>query len=259
MKINAVQKSAGEHFYERQEGCFESLSVVIPVINEVKSLHQTIDAIFEYAGENIREVIIVICNKTTTESQSASIEIGKRYAGQIRIIKQKLPFLGGALREGLFSACGSHVIVMFSDGESDPRNVADLVRAARANPQAIISVSRWLKRKSFEGYPAVKTLWNYLFQKSFAFLYWTNITDFTFGYRSYPLPLIYDIEWKETGHSFVLESILKPLCLKINVLEIPGVWKARSEGESQLKPYMYLRYLWIGLQIRFTQRKYFME
>ena len=259
MKINTVQKNSGKHFYEQQEGRFESLSVVLPVINEVKSLYQTIDVIFEYAGETIREVIIVVCNKTTTESLAACNELGKRHAGHVKVIKQKLPFLGGALREGLLAARGSHVIVMFSDGESDPRNVADLVSTARENPQAIISVSRWLQRNSFEGYPTLKTLLNYLFQKSFAFIYWINITDFTFGYRIYPLELICAIEWKETGHSFVLENILKPLRLKINVMEIPGVWKARSEGKSQVKPYMYLRYLWIGLKIRFTQRKCFLK
>jgi len=254
MKVNTTLERFGNHGYGRQEGGFESASVVLPVINEVSSLYQTIDTILEYVGESIREVIIVVCHKTTAESLSACNELGERYVGQIRVIQQKLPFLGGALREGLLAAGGSHVIVMFSDGESDPRSVGDLISEARRKPEAIISASRWLKENSFDGYPVGKKLLNYLFQKAFSLLYGGNITDFTFGYRIYPVQLIHAIEWKEMGHSFVLESILKPMRLKVNVIEIPSAWKARSEGESQVKPYMYLRYLWIGLKIRITQR-----
>ena len=259
MKVNTEQEIISKQGYDRQKGGFESASVVLPVINEVRSLYLAIETIFEDAEESIREVIIVVCHKTTTESLSVCNELRERYAGQIRIIQQKLPFLGGALREGFLAASGSHVIVMFSDGESDPRSVGDLVGAARENPEAIISASRFLKGSSFEGYPAVKKLLNCLFQKACALLYFENITDFTFGYRIYPVQLIHAIAWEEIGHCFVLESILKPLRLNVNVLEIPSAWKARSEGESQLKPYMYFRYLWIGLKIRLTQQKHFMK
>jgi hypothetical protein len=259
MKINTARESVSQHGYDRQEGGFKSASVVLPAINEVRSLYQTVDTIFEYSGESILEVIIIVCHKTTAAALFACNELREKYAGRIRVIPQKLPFLGGALREGLLAAGGSHAIVMFSDGESDPRSVGALISEARRNPEAIISASRWLKRNSFEGYPAVKTVFNYLFQKVFSLLYWEKITDFTFGYRIYPAPLIQAIEWEETRHPFVLESILKPLRLSVDVLEIPSAWKARSEGESQMKLYMYFRYLWIGLKVRITQRKRFLK
>jgi len=259
MKINSTQNSTDQHHPDRQDSGFKSASVVIPVINEVESLYYTIRTIFEYGAASILEVIIVVCHKTTNESISACRELTKRYPGQIRIIQQKLPFLGGALREGLLSIRGSHVIIMFSDGESDPQTVGNLIREARKNSECVILASRWLKRNSFQSYPLGKTLLNYLFQKIFSVIYFTHITDFTFGYRIYPAQLINTIEWKETGHSFVFESIIKPLRLNVNIKEIPTTWKARSEGESQLKPYMYFRYLWIGLIVRITQRKHFIK
>jgi glycosyltransferase involved in cell wall biosynthesis len=232
---------------------------VVPVIKEVRSLHYTIDTIFSLAAESINEIIIVVCDKTTVESLNACDTLEKKYLGRIKIVKQRLPFLGGALREGLAAACGSHVIVMFSDGESDPRSVADLVKEARKNPAAIISASRWLKGNSFKGYPVVKTWLNFLFQKMFSILYRKKITDFTFGYRLYPMQLMQDIKWEETGHSFVFESILKPLTFNVHVQEIPSTWMPRSEGESQLKSYMYLRYLWVGCKVRITRPKRFLK
>ena len=167
MKVETVGEVAVNHGYDQQKGCFESASVVLPVINEVRSLQQTVDILFEYTEESIREVIIVVCDKTTSESLFVCNELRKRYTGKIRIIWQVLPFLGGALREGLISATGSHVIVMFSDGESDPRTVGDLVMMAKGHPDEIISASRWLKRNSFEGYPALKTFLNYFFHEIF--------------------------------------------------------------------------------------------
>ena len=124
----------------------------------------------------------------------------------VRMIQQTLPFLGGALREGLLAARGSHVIVMYSDGESDPRSVIDLIDKARENPESVVSASRWLNGNSFEDDPTVKTLLNYLFQKTFSLLYWKKLTDFTFGYRIHPTQLIQAIEWQETAEP--------PLCSK---------------------------------------------
>lgn len=231
---------------------FESTSIVIPVVNEVASLKEIVDCLFSEPDSLIREVLIIVCQKTTAESRKACQDLQERYAERIKILAQKLPFLGGALREGFSAATGSHVVVMYSDGESDPKTVPELVRYAGQNPLAIISASRWLPDSSFEGYPKFKLLLNYLFQKVFSMLYGRNITDFTFGFRIYPSLLVKSILWEETGHSFVLESILKPLLLHTTILEIPTTWQARSEGKSQLKPGMYLRYLWIGCKLRFS-------
>lgn len=257
MKGNSVRQSPNRHYCDRRDRGFKSASVVIPVINEVKSLCDTVNTVFECAADAILEVIIVVCDKTTKESLSACRKLAVQYDGKIRIIPQALPFLGGALREGLQIARGSHVIVMFSDGESEPRSVADLIREARENPSSVILASRWLKKKSFQNYPFFKTLLNFFFQKTFSFLYLKKITDFTFGYRLYPTRLMQSIDWQETGHSFVFESIVKPLRLGVDVREIPTTWKARSEGESLLRAYMYFRYLWVGFKWRFLPRKYF--
>jgi glycosyltransferase involved in cell wall biosynthesis len=235
---------------------FESVSVVVPVINETETFLHTIDTVLETNENSVKEVIVVVCDKTTRETLSACNKIKLKHESKVKIIQQCLPFLGGALREGFFAARGSHVIAMYGDGESDPRYVSHLIREARKNPAAVISASRWLKESFFEDYPVVKKFFNYIFQKIFSFVYWQRVTDFTFGYRIYPLQIIHAIKWKEIGHSFVFESIVKPLRLSVDIREIPTVWKRRSEGQSQVKPLNYLRYLWVGLAARITPRRF---
>ena len=59
---------------------------------------------------------------------------------------QRLPFLGGALREAFALARGSHVILMASDLETDPKLVCRLIAEAEKNPAGIATASRWMSR-----------------------------------------------------------------------------------------------------------------
>ena len=257
MKIKNAQSStaAGKQINSR----FESCTIVIPLMNETASLRYVIETVFKTAQDDVSEVLIVVCHKTTADSMAECHALQKQYPGKIKILWQQLPFLGGALREGFAAAQGSHVIAMYSDAESEPLHVSNLIAAAKKSPAAIISASRWLNRRSFENYGSKKLFLNFIFQKVFSIMFLTNITDFTFGYRIYPLPILQAIQWRELKHAFVLESIIKPLRLSVEVKEIPTHWKARSEGESQLRFSTYLRYPLLGLLVRFTRKKRFLK
>ena len=177
----------------------------------------------------------------------------------MEIVRQQQPFLGGALQTGIAHAKGSHVVVMYSDGESDPATLGGLIAEAQRHPAAIISASRWLKESSFHNYPPGKLVANYCFQRLFALIYWRAITDFTFGYRLYPRAVVNAIDFEEIGHPFILESIVKPLRLAVEVREIPTTWDKRSEGISQLKPLVYFRYLTVGARARWARPSGFLK
>jgi glycosyltransferase involved in cell wall biosynthesis len=239
----------------RSEGAirFESMSVVVPVINEVHSLIDTVNTIVQVARGPLHRIIIVVCEKTTPESLRACERLREAHGEVVEIVWQQKPFLGGALQAGLAHSKSSHVVLMYSDGESDPRTLGELIAEARRHPAAIISASRWLKRDSFYDYPPGKLLANYCFQRLFALIYGRrDITDFTFGYRLYPQALVNSIPWEETGHPCVFESIVKPLRLDMDVREIPTRWKQRSEGVSQVKLRVYWRYLVVGAKVRWA-------
>ena len=55
----------------------------------------------------------------------------------------------------------------------------------------------------------------------------------TYGYRIFPAKLVKKIKWQELKHPFLLETILKPLLMKVNIIEIPSKWVSRLEGTSQ--------------------------
>jgi hypothetical protein len=95
-----------------------------------------------------------------------------------------------------------------------------LAAAAKANPDAVINASRWAGG-GFEGYSKVKLLANWVFQKIFAVLYGVALTDMTFGYRILPTYLTKTMNWEESRHPFVLETIVKALRLGVRAVEVP--------------------------------------
>jgi hypothetical protein len=206
-------------------------------------------------GEVIQEILIVVCKKTTAESMAVVAELQKQQGGLVVVHHQQLPFLGGAMREAFDRARGSHVIMMASDLETDPKDVRVLIEQERRNPGGIVTASRWQNAGQFVGYSRVKLVCNWLFQRFFSVLYGTQLTDMTFAYRIFPTRLVQAIQWEELRHPFLFETLVKPLRLGVPVTEIPSVWRARTEGETQNSFFRNFVYFKTGLRARFASRR----
>jgi len=233
-----------------------AVTIILPVMNETVSLRQTVEIILrDVPGEFIQEILIVVCTKTAAESMAAIAELQKQYGELVVVLHQQLPFLGGAVREAFDRARGSHVIMMASDLETDPKDVRVLIEEARKNPGGIVTASRWQNASGFQGYSKVKLVCNWLFQRFFSVLYGAHLTDMTFAYRIFPTQLVQAIQWEELRHPFLFETLVKPLRLGVPVTEIPSVWRARTEGQSQNPFFRNFAYFKTGLRARFAPRR----
>ncbi|HTV83258.1 MAG TPA: glycosyltransferase family 2 protein [Acidobacteriaceae bacterium] len=233
-------------------GPFQSATIVLPVMNETVSLEQTVEIILRDIRPWLREILIVVCDRTTPEAMAVVNRLSAELGDLVVVHHQKLPFLGGALRECYALARGSHTVLMASDLETEPNDLGKLIEQARKTPWAIVATSRWLKRGSFSGYSRAKLVFNWMFQMFFSALYGTRLTDLTFGYRVYPTPVIQSIVWEELRHPFLFECMVKPLRLGVPVVEVTTTWRARIEGESQNPFFRNFVYLRTGLRTRFS-------
>lgn len=236
-------------------GPFESVSIVLPVVNETAALRETIAVVRRRAGGALRELLIVVCDRTTPAAALVAAEARREFGGLIRIHRQTLPFVGGAVREAFELARGSHVILMASDLETDPELVGGLIAEAQRHPEAIVTASRWLKPGGFRGYGRIKLLCNWTFQHAFSALYGVRLSDLTYAYRIFPTALVQAIRWEGLRHPFLLETLLKPLRLGVPVIEIPAVWKARTEGVSQNTFVRNFSYVPMAVRIRFASAR----
>lgn len=234
---------------------FTDVTVILPVVTETDSLRETVDILTRRADDAIREFLIVVCDRTTPESLETIDALAARLGERMVVHHQVLPYLGGAMREAFDLARGSHVIMMASDLETDPALVPDMIEQSRQRPDAVITATRWRRGGRFKDYAPVKLVLNWVFQQFFRILFATRLTDLTYGYRLFPTSLVTSIRWDELKHPLLFETILKPLRLGVPVIELPTVWTARDEGESQNQFSSYFRYLWIGMKYRFVPRR----
>jgi hypothetical protein len=207
------------------------------------------------ARERIAVILIVVCKRTTPEAMATVDRLSKSLGSLVRVHCQTLPFLGGAMREGFDLARGSHVIMMASDLETDPNEVKNLIAVAESRPSAIVTASRWRGGMRFDGYSKSKLVCNWIFQNLFAVLYGVRLSDMTFAYRIFPTRLVQSIRWEELRHAFLFETLVKPLRLGVEVIEIPSGWRARTEGRSWNSFFQNFVYFRTGIRTRFFSRQ----
>jgi len=237
---------------------FESVSILLPTLNETFSFIETVDIILnECDKKDICEFIAIVCDRTEKESLKA-IEEATAHAEKegipVVLLYQTRPFAGGAVQDGMMAAKGSHTIMMAPDLETDPHTVKDFIRYGKEYPDDMITASRWLKKGSFEGYSKVKYVLNFIFQKMFSLYYGVKLTDMTFGFRLAPTDVFQSINWEELKHPFFLETLLKPVKIGVKVHEIPSSWAARQEGASQNSLLQTFKYLRIAFKVKFEKK-----
>jgi glycosyltransferase involved in cell wall biosynthesis len=236
---------------------FTSVSIILPAINETHSLQKTVDVITATCStKDICEFFIVLCDKSTPECIKTAESIrDTTNAIDVVIYYQQRPFIGSAIQEALELVRGSHVVIMSTDLETDPRLVFQFIEAEKKRPDGIVTASRWIKGGGFTGYNKLKYILNYIFQKMLMVLFPASGTDLTYGYRIFPTDLMRSIRWEEEKHPFFLETALKPLRLGVRFTEIPAKWEARVEGASQNPFFANFKYFKTEFHIRFMPEK----
>lgn len=215
---------------------YKNATILLPAMDETYSMRQTVETILHTCRrKDLCELIFLLCERTSEESRATAESLIKDYGRYIPmyIHEQELPGVGGAIREGIDLAKGSHVVMMSTDLETDPNVMRVFIYAAKKYPNHIITASRWRKGGGFDNYNKVKLICNLIFEKSIAVLYGVGLSDLTYAYRIFPTDLMQSIKWEELKHPFFLETALKPLRLGVKFIEVPGHWAARTEGVSQ--------------------------
>jgi glycosyltransferase involved in cell wall biosynthesis len=209
------------------------VSVVLPTMNEIDSLSETVRTVIEENQGYEFEFLIIVSPKSAPEVLANAHDLAKSNTHHKFVVWcQEAPLLGGAISEGFDRASGYKIILMAADLETNPSHVTRLLFASEKDPEYIIVTSRWIEPNSFNGYGSLKKVMNWIFQKAVSRLYGQNLTDWTYGYRLYPKHLIQNKKWKSSDFAFLLESILLPLNEGAKVVEIPTNWKRRAEGIS---------------------------
>lgn len=210
-----------------------SVSICTFAMNETESLRICVDTVLQTCRtEDIREILICSCDRTTPECRETIVKLQKQYSQVlIREIWQppETKRWGGACRALFDAAAGTHILSMSSDLECDPKYVSKLIELSKQNPDKMIKASRWLEDVEFSGYGALRKTGNLLFQKYLSLLFGKKLTDYTFSFQIAPADVFRDTVFHKNGRTVAVELICGPIMRGVEILEIPTPWKKRTE------------------------------
>jgi len=246
------------------ESCFEKIAIVVLARDEVHSLRETVKTLAKICcAEDVEQIIIYLAPHATKECK-AEAKMLEQSVHKIRVnaVQQTAhgPGLGYFQKLFVNESKATHGLVMSADLEIPLEIFVQMIAASKANPTALVSLSRWKKGGSFAGYPKWQLPLHFIFQQLVRLLYLRyDCTDATAGYVSVPVNVFSMLKLKELQQSIFLEYKLYMLYLGMPLIEIPAKYQSRQEGNSTNSLLRKFSYFVTLFRVRFTPKEKLLE
>ena len=163
-----------------------SLSIIIPVFNEIDQLKVTIKKL-TLLKKRIKKIEIIFVDdfsKDKTFSFLKSKTNTKKY-NYISVIKNKKKGLGSAIHNGIIKSKNEYVCIMACDLSDDLKDVKKYYDIIKKEKLDAVFGSRFMKNSKVKNYPLFKLILNRLFNNFVRIIFFTNYNDFTNGFKIY--------------------------------------------------------------------------
>ena len=209
------------------------LSIVMPCLNEAKTLPVCLTKAQRFFAENgIRGEIIVADNGSTDGSSELAARAGAR------VVPVAERGYGAALSGGIAAACGRYVIMGDADDSYDFSVLMPLLMQLRAGTQLVLGnrfaggikpgampvLNRYL------GNPVLSALGKIFFR--------IPLNDFHCGLRGFDRQAILDLDLRTTGMEYASEMIVRAALHGLSMAEVPITYWPDGRGhQSHLHPW----------------------
>jgi glycosyltransferase involved in cell wall biosynthesis len=209
------------------------VSVVIPCLNEAKSIGFCIDkAFFAFSEIGMNGEVVVADNGST----DGSVEIAKAHGA--RVVHVNAKGYGNALRSGIDAANGTYVVMGDADESYDfsevPRFVAkllqgyELVMGNRLRGEIKPGAMPW--HHQHLGTPFMSAILNLFFR--------AGVGDVNCGMRGFTRDLYRRLGLRTTGMEFASEFAIKAAKMNARVVEIPiTLWPDKRGRPPHLRSF----------------------
>lgn len=218
------------------------VSVVIPAYNEGESIRRCLDRILT-AVHIPCEVLVVFDRPEDTTAEPA-----RAYASQdprvVPLLNYRQPGPAGAIRCGIEAASAAVVVVTMADGSDEPAQIEDLTRRVEEGA-SVAAASRYMAGGHQLGGPLLKGLMSRIAGVSLWALAGVGTHDATNSFKAYSKAFIDKVGIESSaGFEIGIELVAKARRGGAQVVEIPTIWKDRTEGQSNFKAAQWIpRYL----------------
>ncbi len=205
-----------------------TLTIIIPVYNEVKTIQEIIQRV---QATGLADEILVIDDGSVDGSRELLENISKE--GNVKVIfHDRNQGKGKAVRTGIQNARGDLMLIQDADLEYDPREYPTLLKPIREGIADVVYGSRFLGA----GRRPV-LFWNMVANKILTLvtniLYNNILTDMETGYKLFRRQVVQDMPLHAHGFEFEPEFTAKILKRKVRLYEVPIEFNPRDYSEGK--------------------------
>ncbi|MGE5123351.1 MAG: glycosyltransferase family 2 protein [Acidobacteriaceae bacterium] len=205
-----------------------SLSVIIPVYNEAKTIQEIIRRV-EATG--LADEIIAVDDGSTDGSRDLLAQMDG--AGKVKVVYHaRNQGKGRAVRTGIENATGDLMLIQDADLEYDPREYPLLLRPVEEGIADVVYGSRFLG-----GGRRPVLYWNMVANKILTFvtniLYNNILTDMETCYKLFRRQVVQDMTLRSRGFDFEPEFTAKILKGKFRIYEVAISFNPRDYAEGK--------------------------
>ena len=225
----------------------KTLSVLIPVFNEEKTVIESISRVID--TEIFDEVIIV-----DDCSSDNSYKIIKDFIfddKRFKLLKTSKNFgKGGAVNFGKKYINSDFVVIHDADLEYFPYDLRALYE--KADSETMIIGSRFLGNLKRHNKYKSTYFANKILSKLFSLIYKVNITDIATCYKLMPTKYFKNTNFKSAGFDYEIEVVAKFLKYSKKIIEVPINYEGRSYKEGKkIKAFDGLKYIFAMILYRY--------
>lgn len=203
------------------------LSVVIPALNEERTIQQVIEAVQETKYE--KEIIVV--DDGSTDRTPQILEAMRAKYGVVIVRHPHRQGKGAALRDGFAAATGEVVIIQDADNEYHPEDYVHVLRPILKGWADAVYGCR------FDGARRVFLLshriGNWLVNALANVLYDTTLTDLETGMKAFRREALQQFRLRSNDFRIEVELTAKLFKHRFRVYEVPISYSGRSYAEGK--------------------------
>ena len=210
------------------------LSILIPVRNEEKNVHIISNEI-EKKIEN-KNYELVFINDFSEDNTVNELSKLKSTNQKIKYFNNSKKGLGGAIDLGIQKSSGKYICIMMSDSSDTVEDLNFYYKEiSSANLDAVFG-SRFIKGGKVVNYPKIKLFLNRLGNLLAKFLIWSDLNDFTNGFKIYRKETLLNL-YPLVSESFNIffELPLKTITRGFKYKIVPISYYNRTVGEAKFK------------------------
>ncbi|MBM3303678.1 MAG: glycosyltransferase family 2 protein [Candidatus Aenigmarchaeota archaeon] len=201
------------------------VSVVIPAKNESKNLPELLSRI-RLVARRCKEIdeIIVADNNSTDRTPYIARKFG------CRVVCEKRPGKGSALRAGFSAAKNDYIVMLDADLSHIPEDIPKMIALLKDPKVGLVQASRSLGGS--EEYSFVRAIGNISLTAFANFMLGARMTDALNGFKAMRKEMTAGLSCS----AFDIEIEILTNCLRLGykVTEVPSQEKARANGTSNL-------------------------